>query len=306
MSIEFQKKILKKFKNNPTLCNWLKYYSIEVWNRIGFVRRAKRGRISETTITENLIYEFWKLATASRFPIQIYEAKNEKVNGSDIEIFVETDKGFLFLPCQAKILYDNDKYMAISHKVGNNDQIQLLIDYANKKEGIPFYLLYNFSLDKTLYEGLPKKISSSDISLYGCSMIGADFINRFYRHGRTDNNGNKEWLIPKFHNLNPTPAFPFHSLICSLQTLGADEWIASKKMIIGDVKHKFYSRQEFVKNDYWVDLAPLPSIGFVVNENLDFAPENGNELERSTFFSPQYRIVFPKERRRSKLFRYLG
>jgi hypothetical protein len=306
MSLEFQKKIFKKFKSNPNLCNWLQYYSVEVWNRIGFVRRTKSGRISETTITENLIFEFWKLAKASRFPIQIYEAKNERVNGSDLEIFVETDKGFLFLPCQAKILYENDKYMAINHKVGNNEQIQLLIDYADKMNGIPFYLLYNFSIDKTSEDILSKKTLNFDISLYGCSMIGADFINRYYRNGKTDSSGNKHWLIPKFQNLNPIPSFPFHSLICSLQHKGVDEWIQSKKMLIGDVRPLFYSHQEFVKNDNWIDLAPLPSIGFVINENADFITETRNDNELSANFNPQYRIVFPKERRRNKLVRYRG
>jgi hypothetical protein len=305
MSLEFKKKLINKFRKNPNLCNWLQYYSVEVWNRIGFTRQSKNGRISETTITENLVYEFWKLAAAARFAVQIYESKNERVNGNDLEIFIETNRGFLFIPCQAKILYENDKYMAISHKVGQAEQIQLLIDFANRKGGIPFYLLYNFSLDNVARKYF-FEMEKSDISLYGCSMIGADFINRYYRYGKVNSDGKNDWLIPRFHNLNPIPAFPFHSLICSLQTSNVDEWMASKKMTIGTIEPRFYNKQELDSDDNWKDLAPLPRIGYITNDENNFLSDDKRILEANIDFNPQYRVIFPKEKRKNILVRYLG
>jgi len=102
--------------------------------------------------------------------------KNEKADGNDLEIFVETRNGYVYFPCQAKIIKDKDKYTNIAYKA----QIDLLINHAHEKKGIPAYLLYNYTKD---YNRLNKMERSgwNDIECFGLSLANAISIkDNFY------------------------------------------------------------------------------------------------------------------------------
>ena len=81
----------------PSICDFFIASSIKVWNRIRFVR-SRNNRISGTTITENLLFDFWHAAETDRLRVKLYEAKKEYLNGNDFELFIETSKGFVIGP----------------------------------------------------------------------------------------------------------------------------------------------------------------------------------------------------------------
>lgn len=139
-------------KSEDTL-EFLYQYGSRIWERMRFAR-VRNQRISETTITENLIFDFWYQAKKDQLPVEIYEAKAEKQNGNDIEIFIETKQGYLLAAFQAKILSKKGKCPNISHKVDNAYQIDLLINYAKRKGGQACYLFYNYFDDEEYHDRL--------------------------------------------------------------------------------------------------------------------------------------------------------
>jgi hypothetical protein len=84
MNSELIKDLSQQLLEKQDLYSFLQLYSVQTWNKIGFVRRKKGLKISETTITQNLIFDFWQLAAASKLPVELYESKNEKANGNDL------------------------------------------------------------------------------------------------------------------------------------------------------------------------------------------------------------------------------
>ena len=144
MNAEVIKQLTYQLQATPDLCTWSRLVSALIWERIGFVRYRKGIKITETTVTQNLVFEFWLSAKSRSLPIEIYESKNEKSNGNDFEIFLETPKGFILLPVQCKIISKTDKYNSINHNTAGVDQIDLLLNYAQKKKGIAAYFLYNY------------------------------------------------------------------------------------------------------------------------------------------------------------------
>jgi hypothetical protein len=114
------------------ICDFFKEQSHLVWKRIEFARKLNL-RISETTITEELLFRFWRGYYDKKNPIRIFEAKAEHKNGNDLEIFVKTLRGFILLVCQAKITDNKGTYKYFFHKVSGKLQIKLLSDYARKR-----------------------------------------------------------------------------------------------------------------------------------------------------------------------------
>jgi hypothetical protein len=171
------KELTKQLLQEQNFYCWLQLYSVQIWNKIGFVRNRKGLKISETTITQNLIFDFWQLAAASKLPVEIYESRNEKANGNDLEIFVETSKGFISFPCQAKIIQKNNHYNSIHHRNKNNSvyQIDMLIEYADRNRGIPIYLLYNYCNNFKHCQKV-EELTGYEIENYGCSIVNANFI----------------------------------------------------------------------------------------------------------------------------------
>lgn len=185
-----------------SICTELKRLSIDTWNRIGFTRSRKGLKIFETTITQNLLFELKKFSETCPSKLYIYEAINEKVNGNDMEIFLQVGSHYICLPTQAKILYKGSKYLKMEH--GN--QINDLISYSRKVGGFPLYLLYNYDNDNSLVE-------------YGCSFIPANYLLKNYAFTRTIKSGIKRWTIPSFKDLHPKIALPWHDFFCTIVTI---------------------------------------------------------------------------------------
>ena len=147
------------------ICDELKRLSIETWNRIGFARTRPGLKIYETTLTQNLLFSLRQFQEdCNIYSLQMYEATDERINGNDLELIVQTPSGYVRIPTQAKLLYTNLKYVAINHNGTTRYQVDDLISYASIIRGIPMYLFYNY---------VPHH---NNLREHGCTMMKADYI----------------------------------------------------------------------------------------------------------------------------------
>lgn len=161
---------------------WFRHQSISVWRRILFSWQQE-SNTRETTITENLVFEFWQFAKFGKGVVSLYEFKKEHVRGNDLELMIETPKGYLLFPCQCKMISKQSKYPTIAHKVGKHYQVDLLVDYAKKHGGLPLYMFYNHSL--SLSQQMEQYESIISEEEYGISVLGAVYVKyTFFKEDR--------------------------------------------------------------------------------------------------------------------------
>ena len=289
-----------QFQASPTVCNFLQVLSADSWERIKFARTRKGLRVYETTITQNLLFELRRTkeivnAMMGRYiwNIRIYESINEKANGNDIELFIPFNKGYLFFPTQAKIIYhqgfkgkhkmSNGNYPSMNHfmKTTGKQQLNSLLAYAANRKGYPLYLLYNY-VNNSLSKASRCNIGFEE-EQYGCSITSAKFINKQYYSGGL-------WNIPTFNDLHPKYAHPWFILACCF----------SKSNDLNDIASTYFPFDgEFPKNDLRVytsnevdqsngwrdfDLTEVPNEVF----------REGDEQNQIAFI-PKFRIVLDLE-----------
>ena len=187
--------------------NFFGMFSARTWLHLKLVKDGA-FRLNETTITQNLVKDFWIESKLYEFPIKIYESANEKVNGNDLEILIETARGSIMLPIQVKVIEDTDKYSGITHVVREIQQIDLLIDYAIQKKGIPAYIFYNYYNDDNFEEYVSNHFSQYSVEEFGCTIGSAINIGRaFLKEG-----GLKRWQVPSFEDIHMPARFavPLH------------------------------------------------------------------------------------------------
>jgi hypothetical protein len=288
---------LEKFIYNPSLCNWFRYYSVLTWEKIAFARNGKRLKLNETTVTQNLVFEFWMMAKYSPFPITIYESTNERANGNDLEIFLETPNGYIFIPVQAKIIKKGNKYPTIQHLVRGKQQIDILLEYAKKKKGLAAYLLYNWCYEPGTIR-IVESMSGENIEHFGCSIANANAIKKyFYSEVRQK----KIFKAPAFGDLHPDLAMPFHFLV----GLPFEHWYP----FMSDQQKKeeihFYSREQIEQELGWEDMAPPAKIGYITHPDKELISPSLFEGS-AHYFNPKFRIVFSYERKTGALYMNIG
>jgi len=281
----------KNFQANPSLTNWADIFSLCTWDKIGFCRFQANFNLHENTVTQGLIYEFWLLAASRKFPVQIYQARNEKVNGNDIEIAIQTRNGYLLFPCQAKIVNKRGRYSTLNHKVGGKDQIDLLLDYGRKVRGIPIYFFYNFGDNPPQNQAIEKK-RNIPIESLGCSIVPAQFIKQNFSRTTT-----RRWSIPDFYKIHHLLAIPFSNLFKLINSTS----IPGLDLAGFSLGAQFYSEEELSEEAIWRDLAPPTAIGRIDplrSYPLDVAQSDSE----GPAFAPAFRILFPLERRTTTLY----
>lgn len=285
-------RLLLQFNQFPTLCNFLQLVSHDTWRRIEFARTRNGLKIYETTLTQNILYEFRVYCELfPSIPIRMFEAINEPLNGNDIELVLQTSQGFIIAPLQAKLIYSSDHYNAMEH--GN--QINDLIDYANIVGGIPLYLLYNYHSDNNfIYNNNLCGVNFSK-EQFGCSLVSAHYLLNNFAFNRFDRNGNPKWTIPSFRDLHPTIAVPWFVLGCCrtpfTDTAATVRLITNPPKSGNDLQQdvRTYQYDEIINDNQW---KPLDIKG------LNFSKEY---IESSnTKFSPKYRIVMMVDEQENK------
>lgn len=276
------------------LQTWLKIFSRNTWNRLGFSQKFKNEvKTYETTITQNLIYEILEIARATGNPaLRLLEARDESTNGNDIKIFVQYKDGYILFPAQAKSIYPSGKYEKISHRSGGKYQIHALIEYAVKKQGIPVYLFYNY------YDQWRDVIDWNNLlgfeyECFGCSLANAHFMeNRYF-----DSTGLK-WKIPGYFDLHPQPAIPLFQIL-EREKMDA-LWEESKKSI---PELALYRADEVFNEKKWVDLTPPPRIsGFPKEKHFYQGIVQVSQPE----FKPKFRVVLAQHQNSWGTLAYLG
>jgi len=270
--------------------DFFKEQSHLVWKRIEFARKLNL-RIRETTITEELLFRFWRAYYDKKIPIRIFEAKAEHKNGNDLEIFVKTSRGFILLVCQAKITDNKGGYRYFFHKVSGKFQIKLLSDYARKRGAIAQYLLFNYV---HIFSRSAELLDIAAIEDFGITTFSADLLLPFLDMLKMTK---KSIPVPNFAMLHPGIAIPFHQLVCSL--LGDRMTVETDTEKITPAPLKFYSEEEVVSEEDWWWLQKPPTIGFITKEDTVAAPKQADKKEE--VFSPKYRLVIGGEFSRGQL-----
>ena len=94
----YYKRINEPKNNLQLLKEHLNQISCDIYSRIEFTWRFGLP-FSEETITEQyILYQYYALAISRNYPITLLAAKKEYLTGNDIEIALETDKGFVLFP----------------------------------------------------------------------------------------------------------------------------------------------------------------------------------------------------------------
>lgn len=266
------------------LCTELERLSHETWDRIMFARTRRGLRIYETTLTQNILFSLRRFQErCTDYSLSLFEAIDETTNGNDIELIVQTSRGYLKLPTQAKLLYGNLKYTAISHPGRRGYQVDDLIHYALSIGGIPMYLLYNH---------VPHHHPA--FRDHGCTMLTADYIKNNFSPARATTV--TRWSIPGFYDLH-LPALPWHHLICNL-LIAEDALVFLRELDQNiDIEElQFYTQEELEGDERWQEFEAIEGTeGF---ELIEDDHGNENEIFREDpiqEFNPRFRVIISNE-----------
>jgi hypothetical protein len=290
------------------VCDFFALFSMRTWHELELVQKGA-FRLDETTITQNFVKDFWVESKVFNFPIRLFESKNEKANGNDLEVLIETNTGYIMMPIQIKVIKENEKYIGISHKVQSVNQIDLLIDYANKKRGIAAYIFYNYYSDHNFREYASTISENVAYKHFGCTIGNAYNIRKaFY-----ERDGKNTWKIPSFRDLHMPCKFaiPLHYALCKLIDCNYNgiKWFMGNHF--KNRPPHFYKIEDLEEDNFWSEIFPPGRIS-----GTSHAPEMGDIVELVTpqsskikrnspisshadhLFNPMYRIVISKHKKR--------
>lgn len=290
--------LISKFNDSPSICTLMQLFSHETWEKIKFVRSKAGLKMFETTVTQNWLYDFKLFASYHPTRIIMSEAIDEKTNGNDIELAIQTSTGVILVPLQAKIIYNHkslkskviraEKYDQMQH--GN--QIYDLIDYAKRIKGFPMYLLYNYSYDSAFS-------AKSSGAHWGCTLISAAYLlKKFtlpYSHVKTRE---LAWNIPHFKDLHPNPAVPWWIFACNLSSATTKKDLLTSLLptFSNDINFiaetiQAYTLDEVISDERWKPLIDDTQDNFQPAGLAQLADDTKNRY-RNNDYNPKFRILF--------------
>jgi hypothetical protein len=260
------------------LCEFLLNQGLKAWNMIKFYR-DRNDRISETTITEQLIYEIESGIDDHKYPIRLFESRKENVNGNDLEIFINTANGYILLPCQSKITNREYKYEKFWHTVNEARQISLLCNYAKSLGGIPAYLLYNYIPREAQSDAFKKIIHQER---YGITFTEATpFLNVM----KGIHLSGTPLKAPTFNSLHPHPAKPLHMVVCDLinQLVNVNSFAINYDLT-------YYTISQITQDRDW-ERTRRGTIGFIQPGDWKKKSVRSAVSEPENPFRPKYRVI---------------
>lgn len=274
-------------------------FAARAWWRIDFTWRLKRSKLYETTLTQDLIYWVYENASVHRLPFELWESRDEHANGDDLELAIETPRGYYLFPCKCKMVYAGNHYPTISHTPdGGQPQLLSLMDFAAANRGMAIYLLYNCCSDQH-YLARHWGNDLLAIPFWGCSVVPAAYLRDQHFHPVAG--GSHGWTKPTFQELHPSIAVPFHEFILTVMndnrftTNGWNYYVAGTEM-------QCFFHEKLFDDSKWKNLTPLARLSGI--------PQVGTipkiPTEAATEFRPGYRIVISSGSRRSGLWRNIG
>ena len=291
---------LSKFRKSFDLKDLFYYISFHAWERLELYSKVS-SKVGEEELTNILVSEILSALCRERvqLPIRFFHSKKESLNGNDLEIVIPLSNGkYIIMPCQAKRLYvetarNNNllaQYTAIHHPLNRKtpnekEQICYLLEYAQRVEGFPLYLFYNYTEHQVaISPKYPKK------ELYGCTLASAYHVFEGYY-------ANKKMSPFKFQDIHP-PAKPFISLLDKgLLTQLNTIFGVSTNFNKSDPKH--YTEVELLRESWWDEKCPPLSVPISrrgATQTLEDMLKNKNSsITEEHPFNPKYRIMILNE-----------
>lgn len=285
----------KKSVNCESTCEWADNFSSSVWYRISFCRRNSNSlRIFETTITQDLLFDFCHLSSVNE-KIVMLESGDELTNGNDLEMFISIRKNrYIRFPVQAKIVYKDERYRKMNRHYKNNPKFQIdrLLNYASKIKSIPLYFLYSES-EKINPDSIARHYDGNNIKFqhFGVSVVHAFYIkHNYFSEDRIQ--------IPTFSQIIPMHSLTLMEFLCFKEIRNAYIGLKSSQLMVRllsnypsnlfegkldsfEQKYKIYNREEVVKEIGWINILDK-------SERIEHFNKL-NKVEKK--FSPRYRII---------------
>jgi hypothetical protein len=198
---------MKSLSLNPS-CDIFKAIAGAIWGRISRAHMVGVN-LKEVGITADLVAEIlWRYhKKGASIGVFVQESWNEKIYGSDLDVFIEVTKGqYAWFPMQAKLLKLNNIYDEIAiDPTATKQQWEKLLDLKKIATCYPFYLLYN---GNNLLKNIPLDKCGSKVkgTQFGCSLVEPEKVAAIAI--------SKHPKPPKFDDFHPHLAQPWKILTC--------------------------------------------------------------------------------------------
>lgn len=250
-----------------------------VWEKIIF-NHAVTTEVSEIGLTNDIVANIKHFATLDRnidtIGIWANNAYLEKDWGSDIDIFVEIEKGkYVWNALQAKVLKIHGGYDDICTKKGGYFQWEKLEQLRERTKCMTKYLLYN-GREEFSYRGKDSCMHRFQEHQFGCSLVEIKDIKNACL-----SNGNKT----KFEDFHPNKAQPWRILL-SYAANEKDTILLTPMQIKRASEHypMHITRDNF-------SFAEEELYEFHTSNAPDIVNESNSQIERT----PKYLMVIKKE-----------
>lgn len=187
-------------------CKLFEKIATDIWQHV--IRNHRTGnQAREIGLTSDIVSEIEDNRLA--FPnigVWALEARNERENGNDMDIFVESSPGrFIWWALQAKVLNLDGTYHDIAVlRSGGEYQWTKLNQLSINAGCVVRYLLYN-GLATFHYNSYDICNRNFHEDQYGCSLVKIDDVERIALAGRAS-----------FHDFHPNLAQPWRIITCCL------------------------------------------------------------------------------------------
>lgn len=193
----------RSFLAKSKRCRLFKELALHVWSDVKMHHNSGIDP-HEDGITNRLIAKIRN--SHLRWPnVSIWANRGHKedINGSDIDIFVETKENlFVWWALQAKVLKKNHRYSNLKKQSHGTYQWEKLEKLSQISGCIPKYLFYN-GVDMFKCSGTDVCKKSFNEKQFGCSLIGIDTVKKLSLNAKN-----------KFHDFHPKHAEPWRIIVC--------------------------------------------------------------------------------------------
>jgi|GEM_PF-1709033 len=264
-------------------CGLFKEIAESTWNRI--IEAHEVGvDLPEIGITADILVKILQFSksTLPNFDVFAKKGWNEKIYGSDIDVFVEVGSGlFVWFALQAKVLKKENRYTTLRDTSDTVMQWEKLVLLESRTGCKGYYLLYN-GLKSFRFLGQDCCPIPFDQSQFGCSLVEPAVIKHFAERKK-----GKRYVNPSFEDIHPDYAEPWRVLVCCKQR-NPERTLYLLKEILESNPTFFQLGAEFLKKEQSVD----ESTDKASEKEIPIVPNNRiNAACLEAGWNPSFRII---------------
>jgi hypothetical protein len=225
-------------------CKLFQQISSSVWNQIIGAHAVNEDEM-ETGITRGILVKIkhYNRNYSPNFDIYAKSGWNEKIYGSDLDVFVETARDeYRWLALQVKILKKNLTYTTFrdtSDNIMQWEKLNLLEGASGCKS---YYLLLNGVRDFAI-KGVDKCHHDFDADQYGCSLVEPSVVERL-----ASIQENNRYVNPTFSDFHPNHAQPWRIIPCCNNYNDADVLYSLKQITESDPNFVAYDPETSISS----------------------------------------------------------